>query len=245
MPRATLAELRRHRRNSRQRLDRAGCDGSQGGASGSAGSPIAPAPEVWCRSQAQPQEVAGQEVAGQTDLPARLPPERPVPVSTAAQSDPALGAVIVASDRQAEDVRLPGDTGAEPTDGGGLQTKKIKQHMITECLIKRWANDSTGLVQHVDLRADCKVEQKPPGSIMYLPTSEEEVGFVPFDHAQRLEPEWGRTIEQAGCEAIVDLARRKLQRRQPGGDPRPHRVASAAQFGDPMQVHLDARQARQ
>ena len=126
-------------------------------------------------------------------------------MSTAAQSDPALGAVIVASDRQAEDVRLPGDTGAEPTDGGGLQTKKIKQHMITECLIKRWANDSTGLVQHVDLRADCKVEQKPPGSIMYLPTSEEEAGFVPFDHAQRLEPEWGRTIEQAGCEAIVDL----------------------------------------
>ena len=40
---------------------------------------------------------------------------------------------------------------------------------------------------------------------MYLPTSEEAAGFVPFDHAQRLEPEWSHTIEQAGCEAIVDL----------------------------------------
>ena len=77
--------------------------------------------------------------------------------------------------------------------------------MVTECPIKRWAHDSTGLVQHVDLRADYKVKQKPPGGIMYLPTSEDEAGFVPFDHAQRLEPEWGRTIEQAGCEAIVGL----------------------------------------
>ena len=124
-------------------------------------------------------------------------------MSTAAEPDPALG--VVASDRQAEDDCPPGDAGAEPTDGDGPKPKKIKQHMVTACLITRWADDSTGLVQHVDLRADYKVEQKPPGSIMYLPTSEDEAGFVPLDHAQRLEPEWSRTIEQAGCEAIVDL----------------------------------------
>ena len=124
-------------------------------------------------------------------------------MSTAAQPDPALD--VVASDRKGDDDCLGGGAGAEPTTGDGQKPKKIKQHMVTECLIKRWADDSTGLVQHVDLRDDYKVKQKPPGGIMYLPTSEGEAGFVPLDHAQRLEPEWSRTIEQAGCEAIVDL----------------------------------------
>ena len=126
-------------------------------------------------------------------------------MSTAAQPDPAPSVVIVASDHQAGDDYAPGGAGAEPTNDDGQKPKKINQHLVTECLIKRWAHDSTGLVQHVDLRADYKVKQKPPGSIMYLPTTEEAAGFVPFDHAQRLEPEWSRTIEQAGCEAIVDL----------------------------------------
>ena len=125
-------------------------------------------------------------------------------MSTAAEPNPALD-VVVASDRQAEDDCPPSEAGPEPTDGEGPKPKKIDQHMVTECLMRRWADDSTGVVQHVDLRADYKVKQKPPGGIMYLRTSEDEAGFVPLDHAQRLEPEWSRTIEQAGCEAIGDL----------------------------------------